>query len=464
MAKGEENTKYSRAYTPSHSSLCGTAALLVLIVLAGCGRDYTSRMSGVLEALERNDPDTALHEMDELIARGEEGKKPESKNLGLLHLERGSIYQSQTRFREATSDFTHADQITELLDLTPQGARNAAEYLFNDSAKLYHAPLYEKLLINISALSSFLALGDVQSAMVEARRIAVLGEYYETAGYEEHPLLGVAWYLSGLAMEVGNRGRDASFFYRKATATFPGPEAQQALDGLGSRQSELVSITLTGTGPQKQPQRLPIGLLLGWINDSPDFSIGPSETEVLGGVSIEEALTWVNFPTMEPADYGFKRLALNVGGQQIPLTPTADIAGFAIGQWLEDRPAIAWSAVTRAITRVAVRETMQVAGEVAGQSNGVLGAIFQLGGLAAQAGMQAADIPDTRAWNLMPAAIYIERVTVAPGQHRVRLSGDGAAGGIAVDYDVNVPEEGIGVIVSRMFHPQQPVYVAPPAE
>lgn len=426
------------------------AVLLTLTATMACSRDYSSRMSEVLDAMAGGNPSAALSALNDLIERGEAGKKPEVKNLGLLYLERASILQSVSRFPEAATDLRVGDEITELLDLTPQGSRNAAEYLFNDSAKIYHAPIYEKLMINVLAVASYLASGDRQNAMVAARRIVVMAEFFEGAGYHEHPMLGVSYFMSGLAMEFGGQGRDARFFYNKATETLDTNLVRTSLERLGQPGSEVVTIVLAGVGPRKTAVRFPLGIALGWINDDPNFSLSNDEVEIVGGLSAEEALTWINFPVLEPADYTYSGFRLNTRSGSRPMQLQADIAAFAVAQWQEDRPAVAWSAITRAMTRIATREALQATGRAVDNQSAVAGGLLRLGGLIAQGAMQAADIPDTRAWNMMPAGIYITRTTVPAGPQEVTLHGAGPFGGISQSYRVDVPADGMAIIVSRL--------------
>jgi tetratricopeptide (TPR) repeat protein len=407
-------------------------------------------MRGVLDAMSAQNPTMALEELNELIARGEQGKKPEVKNLGLLYLERASILQSIGRYDQAAEDLRVADEITELLDLTPQGARNAAEYLFNDSAKIYHAPIYEKLLINVLAVYSYLEIGDRQKAMTAARRIVVMTEFFENADYHAHPMLGISWFTAGLAMEMGGRGQDARFFYRKASETLDTPLVNRSLEQLGEPRSEIVSVVLAGLGPYKEPVRFPIGVVVGWVNDDPDFSFSDDEINMIGNFSAEELLTWVNFPVLKPADYAYELFRLQTSQKTETIPMQANVAAFAVEQWEEDRAAVAWSAVTRALTRIATREALQASGRAVESESAVAGGLLRLGGLIAQGAMQAADIPDTRAWNMMPAAIYITRTTVPPGPQEVMIEGRARHGGVTESFTVNVPEDGTSIVVTRL--------------
>lgn len=417
--------------------------------LVGCKKDYTSRMDNVLGAMRAQNGDAALHEIDKLIGRAEAGKKPERNNLTLLLLERSSIHQMRGDFRAAADDLNAADQMLEILDLTPQGARNAAAHLFSGTKTVYHAPIYEKLLVNVSALSSYLAVGDIRGAAVEARRIIVLGEYFAGAGYENHPVLAIGYTLAGFAMELAGEWNSARRLYEQAVAIAPIEFATKSLDYIKNSRhrpaEEIAVIVLSGTGPTRRAERFPIGLVLGWVNDA--FPFGPEETNIIGGLSAEELLGWVAFPVMERHDPALVRWQMRVDNQGVvPLPLTGDISAFALQQWAEMRPAIAMSAISRFLTRHAAQTALAASGQAVG---GIGGQLMRLAGLATKGAMLAADIPDTRAWNSIPGAIFMARVPSNAGEHTLTMQGSGPGGQAHLQQTVGVPAGGVGIAVFR---------------
>lgn len=423
--------------------------LAVAVALTGCGRDYSSRMSNVLAAVHAQQTEAALAEIDELIKRGEADKKPERNNLTLLLLERASIYQALGRHEEATQDLLAAEQMLEILDLTPQGARNAATYLFADNSRVYHAPIYEKLLVNVSTLSSFLALGDFRSAAVEARRIFVMAEYFEGAGLHEHPMLATAYTLAGLALEFSGDTAGAQHAYRRSLEIAPNNFTRDAMDGLRRRgratEQEVIVIVLSGLGPTKVAEAFPVGVALGWLNDA--TPLGENETNVLGGLSAQELSSWVRFPVLIPHDNSADHWFLRGAGSATPLEKLGDINQFALEQWEAARPAIAWSAITRFLTRHVARQALTSSGNAVG---GIGGAIMGLAGLAAQNAMLAADTPDTRAWNTIPAGVHVARIPAQVGPTEISVQSASGRGGATVRLTV---EEGrTHVVTLRTFY------------
>lgn len=423
--------------------------VLIASTLGGCKKDYTSRMDNVLEAMRAQDGGGALNEINKLIDRAEAGKKPERNNLTLLLLERASIHQMLGDYQAAAADLSAADQMLEILDLTPQGARNAAAFLFSGSKTVYHAPVYEKLLVNVTALTSYLALGDIRGAAVEARRIIVLGEYFSGAGYEDHPALAIAYTLAGFSMELAGEWNSARRLYEQAIEVAPLEFAVRSLDYIKNSKSrpseEIAVIVLSGTGPTRRAERFPVGIVLGWINDV--FPLGPDETQVVGGLSAEELLGWVAFPIMERHDPALTYWEMRVDSQgAIELPLTGDVAAFAQQQWAEMRPAIAMSAITRFLTRHVAQTALAASGQAVG---GIGGGLMRLAGLATKGAMLAADIPDTRAWNSIPGAIFMTRIPASAGDHSLILQANGPGGNLRTQHNVYVPEGSVGVHVVR---------------
>ena len=418
--------------------------------LSGCGRDYSSRMDDVLNAVYARQNERALDAVDRLVKRGTENKKPERNNLTLLLLERASIYQAVGNHEEALNDLLAADQMLEILDLTPQGARNAAAFLFSDDARVYHAPIYEKLLVNISAIGSFLALGNYQAAATEARRIFVLAEYFEGTELHEHPMLASAYSIAGLALELGGDPSGARHAYRRALEIQPSEFTEQSNAYLSNPRrkppQELIVILFSGIGPTKIAQAFPVGVVLGWLNDA--TPLGNDEHNIVAGLSAEELSSWVRFPVLQRHDEVATRWYMTPEtGVSITMEPISDVAAFALDQWLQARPTIAWSAITRFITRHVARQALAAGGRAVG---GIGGAIMSLGGLVAQNAMLAADTPDTRAWNTIPAGIHIARIPATTGTQRIAFqAADGS--GRTHTVEINVPEGRSLVVTERVF-------------
>jgi hypothetical protein len=81
------------------------------------------------------------------------------------------------------------------------------------------------------------------------------------------------------------------------------------------------------------------------------------------------------------------------------------------------------AAITRAVTRVLAGKAIEAAASTS-KDKGVRGAGL-LVSLIVQASMAAADVPDTRSWETLPARISVARIRVPAGQHDIEVSARG---------------------------------------
>ncbi len=454
-------------------------ALLALVMLSTACGGYSARFAEVRSEVYAGDIVGAVGAVDPLIARAEAGERPYESDYPLLLLERGSLMQAQGMHREAVDDFTAADPLLEVLDLSSDGVGNAATYLWSESRSLYRPPVYEKLMVNVSALASFLALGDFAGARVEARRIGVLTEYFEGTELATHPMVGAANYMAGLAMELGGDDAAAVRFYIDAwhaarppdlaeamarlawgTTLANRPEVAEAREaiGLSSGQAppaapaqEVVTIVFSGLAPYREPQHFPVGAIIAWIRLDNAYALSSEQEARLGRAVAEDLLTWVNFPVLVDHENQLERFDVTAGGARTTAEPIANIESFAISQWESDRPGIAFAAIVRALVRIAARETINAVGNAADNGNGVGQAIGFIAGLATQGAMQAADVPDTRTWTMMPAYVSVARMPAEAGASEVRVTGYGLGASEQRVVQVQVPAGGAAVVTVRFL-------------
>lgn len=450
---------------------------LVIVVGAGfgCG-GYSMRLEEVRLDVQANRLTEAEERLEPLVLAGEAGEKPEQRDLPLLLLERAAIRQALQDHQGAVADLTQADAMLEVLDLSPDRAGEAATYLWSESSSLYRPPVYEKLMVNVMACSSYLAMNQRSSAMVEARRIGVLLDYFENTPLNHHPMLGAAAYVAGLAMELGGDRSGALRFYLAAwrRSDAPGlarsvawaadgtrfetdPDVTRAREAVGLAEGdaapgradseELVTIVYAGLAPYREAERFPIGMVFAWMRANIAYELGASEA-AYNRIIAEGLLTWINFPVLVEQPNPFHRFDVEAGAHTARATRVANIEAFALRQWAADRAGIAWAAITRAITRVLAREAIQATGRAAGGAGEAIGFIA---GLAAQGAMQAADKPDTRTWTFMPASVWVARQPVDPGLQRVRVTAHGSGQAASQMLEADVAEGATAVRVVRFF-------------
>ena len=438
----------------------GLALLAVVLAwfASACSAGYAGRFDDVRRSLERRDLGAANARIDAMLAKAGSGDTDYAADVPLLLLERASLRQAAGNHAAATADFVEVDPMLEVLDLTPDGASKAAEYLFTDDAGLYRPPVYEKLMVNVCSMASFLAQNDVQGALVESRRLNVLLSYFANTKLAQHPMLGAVDYLVGLTNEVAGNLEEAVRYYIDAAALTPNlhidedivrigaqtrlahssavGEAEGRLNGatlppLGEGSGEVIAVLFSGLPPYRVAERFPVGMVVNAFRGDPNYPMTDKQQSDLAMATAEDALTWVNYPVLHAMANARPAFALTTSGAlQASSWELANVEGFAMDQWAEDQPGIAWSALTRTLTRVVAREVIQGTGRALDnqKGGGAVSGIFWLLGLVTQATMQAMDTPDTRTWGTMPAHISIARLRVPAGEHDVEVRSQAGAG------------------------------------
>jgi hypothetical protein len=435
-----------RAPRIAASALTAVFASALAAFVAGCG-GHEARTLKMRTALDQGRPRDAVaaieKELD--VGPGELPKDIEGDNA-LLVLDRASILQSLAEFAPSKRDFEAADKAIDMLDLARNAGDDIGKYIFSDDAGRYRAPPYEKLLINTLNIVNYLELNDLNGARIEARRLAVIHRYYKDQLKEtDDAIVGLGGFLAGFAFEKSGSVDQALRFYDDALAaageggygSLRGSIAQLATQGSyttpriravvesakplppleETEQAEILLVAGYGRVPHKIAERVPIGLALTYVSGA----IHPNDYAAANALAAQGLVTWVNFPTLAPGQGEYGAPTCTVNGHRVALDTAVDVAGEVRKEWKKVETAAIVSAITRMVTRAAVGAGTGAAVKAA-SDNGLLAI---LASLFVQGTLTALDTPDTRSWETLPARISVVRVRVAPGKHRVVLSGRG---------------------------------------
>jgi uncharacterized protein len=462
--------------SPSPSLFALGVAAAVVVAVAGCSGGYAARTADFREAVARHDLGRARAEIDALVAEAAAEESALEAEYPLLLLERSTVALAELDYVLTVNDLNEADGLLEVLDLSPANAEQVGQYLWSDDSGLYRAPAYEKLMVNLVKLAAYLALGDLSGARVEARRLDVLVSYYDSTDLADHPVLATAYHLAGLAMELSGETDRAMRFYLDAWRREPRPllgeaiarlapesslrgrsevrEARELLGlGEGERlerpEQEAIVLLFSGLAPRREAERFPLGLVWGWVTDG-GLRLGPAYKEPWERIRAEQLLTWINFPVLVPQRPAHTLIEVASAHGVALAEELADFEGFALAQWEQERPTLALAALTRAIVRVLARETVQAVGDAATDSDEGRAA-FYVASLLLQAGMQAADVPDTRTWSTMAGHLLLARVPAAAGPQTLEVTASGPAGSWTGQLDIEIPAGGRRVIALRVL-------------
>jgi hypothetical protein len=395
------------------------ATCLTALGLVACG-GHSARTQKMRTALDHAQPRAALDALnDELGVRGDQDLPKSLENDdALLVLDRASVQQSVAQFDLSKRDFEAADKAIDVLDMSHGTSDDIAKWTFSDSAGRYVAPPHEKLLVNALNMVNYLETRDLSGARVEARRLAVMSRYLRDQGKGENAALGLGATLAGFTFEKSGDADEARTYYQEAARTrgaaHPAKTSWAASDDAG----EILLVVGYGRVPHRVAQRVPIGLAL--TRASPFLAGGDHQKAT--ELAAQGAVTWVNYPTLAPAsDLSAEAPVAWIDGRAVPLGEPLDLAGLVRAEWSKIEGEVMAAAVSRAIVRFAAGKAIEAGASAS--DNAKVKAIGWLLSIFTQAAMTAADTPDTRSWETLPARVSLARVKVDPGEHAVAIEG-----------------------------------------
>ena len=359
----------------------------------------------------------------------------------LFYLDQGALAHDAKENKESDSSFAMAQQEIQ----NKQAASVTGEtgrLIINDLTTSYKVPSFEQAFTYYYRGLNFLLQGNVASAAVEARKAVFFLDHLrgsKESGINDEPFIQ---YFASLVFESAGELSDAriarqnafnaySRFASKLRLEVPSFQVPSYADKLG----EIIIIHANGLMPLKTTQTRQVAwnraVLLASSPAETGLTPAPEVENALTGAFVGSALT-LSFPAFTELSYTIKSSAVSVDGEYPrPTRKMADLSRMAQWDLDEKMPSILFRSATRAVVKyvasVQAREAAQSAAE-----NSFAGDLAQmfvsfLGALTEKA--------DTRQWFTLPAEIYMSRVFVAPGKHRIRLLFRNGNGNIVGEYD-----------------------------
>lgn len=373
----------------------GRGLLLLFPFLWGCAT-YQSHVRPARELL-REGKATEAAELLRPKASTENGDQ-----LAYL-LDYATILQIAGRYKESTQAFLQAHELAELQDYHSV-SRITGSLLLNEEAKQYKGDTFEKVFINAQLAMNFLAVNDLDAALVEARRINEKYLKLRSEESKQFELNSFAKYLSALIWEAHGSFDDAAIAYEEAYKIDPlisGIETDLVrANKMARRESAYSKWKKTFPSVQDDPnwQNRTTGELIvlvqqGW---GPVKDFAPHD------------YTW---PVLRQSDSRTKTVRLKVEGlpQEVESRSVYDVEKAAIQTLEEDR----LSLLGRRLLGVAVKDA--VAQELNRKENGL--------GTLAWIFMNIADRADLRQWSMLPESIQIVRLSLPPGSYQIHIHG-----------------------------------------
>jgi uncharacterized protein len=450
-------------------------SLLIVVsqtVLTGCGPSV-NRYFLIEQSLLAGDPVRAAA----IVEQTE--KEYGAKSRLLYEMDRGMTLQLSGQYQQSSAVLEQAEDEVERLYTRTIRSETAA-FLTNDNALPYEGDAYEHVMINVVKALNYAAQGQLQEALVEARRIdhrlnVLSDKVKEPSGYRND---GFARYLSGILYEATGDLNNAFIAYRNAFEAYTAmrgwlrtpyppslrsdllrtseglhftPEFEEyrrafpdvAWTPVSAQQqlAQVVMISYNGRAPRKEDRFIDIPISLDALQlvllnrgfSQSSYQRNRAADSVLYGLN--GRVVRVALPRLVPqkTQVPFENMTLtDMAGH--PMTVRSELAQNVTAlaeKSLSDRiPAITTKALARAATKFALAEgatrgAQQAAGRDAAPWVGLIVGLLTKG-LAV-----ASEEADKRSWQTLPDEIHVARAWIPAGQYQVsiRPSGHGVAAG-----------------------------------
>jgi hypothetical protein len=410
--------------------------IAALLGVTGCA-GYASYSPQIDEALVRGDYSSALKVIDK-ISRS---------NSELLYCyEMGMVLRAQGEYAASNEAFERAEAVLEKL-YTKSVTREVASLAVSETIGQYRGDAFEAVRVNYYKILNYLALDDVEGAMVECRRLNRKLQMLHDGGetyFVDHPFLQ---YLTALVYELGGETESAGVSYRTAIARFqegaatwagtPPPwmycdaaaNARRRGDAAAAASYDsFATCSPAGAGGRltvvietgRVVRKLESNLVLP-IFENDDWSDRDRFAHELAhrrGVVYDhppKVKYWlrVSLPVLEPRvktpTYAVVRATRTGGGEDRAVDAQAvaveDVDAQAAQAFREKESTVLMRAIIRGIGKF-------LASEAADDKDEGLGALVNLLGV-------VTETADTRSWSTLPESILVARLDLPEGTYRV---------------------------------------------
>ena len=210
--------------------------LLSAVMLGGCAAQL-SPYDKIYASLHQGHPEQA----DQILAAAESSYGSNSKLLYLM--DRGMTLHLAGKYKESADYLEQANDYLEDL-YTRHLRQEALSVMMNDAQRPFRGDPYEQVLINVIDALNYARLGNLEEALVEARRIDhrlnVLADTVDKEDYHEDPF---ARYLSGVLYEANGDLSNAFVGYRLAFKAYQDAQPWSGVPIPDLVKSDLLRIT-----------------------------------------------------------------------------------------------------------------------------------------------------------------------------------------------------------------------------
>ncbi len=423
-----------RRIVPRHAAL---VLLVLLVFVAGCA-GHRQTLDACYASARAGDYEKALDGL-----RGSRLAESEGNRL-LFLMEKGLLLHLQGEYRQSNIVLEEADHLAAEL-YTRSLSAESLSFITNDGVIPYAGADYESVYLNYYKALNFLALGDLESARVEARKVdEKLNWFTDTYGgrnvFKENAFLRL---LTGLIYEAEGDPNNAFIAYRLSLQAYRAYQQKYEVAVPHQLWGRLL-VSARRTGFTEEYERYLEEALLAEAQFEEaetliaviiDYGFIPVKREVAVVVPTEQGFpVKLALPQFEnrPRPKGTPLVSVGTGAAVRP--ERVEDVGVIARRSLEDKHGrIMAKVVARAVAK-------QVAARRAEKEFG------PLAGVLAQMTALITEEADLRSWSLLPDHVLLALVPVSPGRHTVVV----AQGDREEAHEVEVARGGVGFIMTRI--------------
>jgi hypothetical protein len=389
-----------------------------LFILTGCASYKLDVAQGDL----RNSFVSGNYEQaSDLMASLDKKDVYKSKDQVLKNLEYGTILHFAGRYDSSITYFNRAEDLIEA-NYTKSITQGAASLLLSDNALSYDGEEYENVYLNAFKALNFLHQGDLESALVESRRIAFKLEQLDIringlasvlekkdstaiANWEPNKVnvqsSALSRYLATVLYAKTGKFDDARIEYDRLKLSiieqdnirrFYGPDIDNLPDLYDANSYNVLLSAFTGVAPIKEQE---------------DFRLFIGDNDLYVKFSI---------PRLFMYDTQVNNIRVVVDDrEEYYLNMIEEMDAVAADIFYAKRPVVYARALARSVLKATGTSKITKRARKEGEGWGLLA--FFLGII----GQEVSEKADLRAWQTLPGQSWMQVINLPPGDHQLRM-------------------------------------------